>query len=556
MKAFLSLTRLYLGSVYGLSFPKGKARPTLKQVAKTVGIVLLAAYMAAAFGAMFVLMNMAQYDALAPLGLQGMLILNAVITATMMTFVFGFLMALSTYWLNEAEDHLHALPIGPRSLLGAKLAMVWVSEAAVSLFVLGIAMVVYGIKAAPPAAFYVHGVLAALAVPLAPLALSYLVIILLMRVGRFLRNKNTLMLIGGIFGLVMALGFNILYQGMVVKLQDPAWVIENLGNPDAILARLGTAWPPSLFAYRAMSAPLAGSSALWTLANLALGLGAAALVVSALGPTFVASLRGFGERRFKRLEHADSFLATRLVAKPAFLTLFRREFVLMNREPMYLLNGPFIVVLMPLILGIMFVVQKDALAEEFGFLGALTGGSAGMLIAAGAAAFLGAGTSIACTAVSRDAKMLAGVKALPVSPAAYFLAKLAHAEVFGVFGAVVGAGIVGYALKLGAGAALLGGLVGLSFSTLVNLAGLYLDMAMPKLRWENPISALKQNINSVVVLLGAMALIGGLGYLSTQLALGTLAMAALYGGGSLALVAALLAAFPAWSRRRFAALEP
>ncbi|MBN1243386.1 MAG: hypothetical protein JXA15_11855, partial [Spirochaetales bacterium] len=243
MKAFLSLTRLYLGSVYGLSFPKGKTKPSLKQVAKTVGIILLAVYMAAAFGTMFVMMNMAQYDALAPLGLQGMLILNAVVTATMMTLVFGFMMALSTYWLNEAEDHLHALPIGSRSLLGAKFVMVWVSEAAVSLFVLGIAMVVYGLRAAPPAAFYVHGVLAALAVPLAPLAISYLVIILLMRVGRFLRNKNTLMLIGGVFGLVMALGLNIGYQSMIVNLQDPAWVMANLGNPDAILARLGTAWP-------------------------------------------------------------------------------------------------------------------------------------------------------------------------------------------------------------------------------------------------------------------------------------------------------------------------
>jgi ABC-2 type transport system permease protein len=339
-------------------------------------------------------------------------------------------------------------------------------------------------------------------------------------------------------------------------LQDPAWVLANLGNPDAIMARLGTAWPPSLFAYRAMSAPLSGSSVLWTLANLALGLGAAVLVVAALGPTFVASLRGFGERRFKRLANADSFLSTRLVARPAFLTLFRREFVLMNREPMYLLNGPFIVVLMPLILGIMFMVQKDALAEEFGFLGTLSGGSAGMLIAAGAAAFLGAGTSIACTAVSRDAKMLAGVKALPVSPTAYFLAKLAHAEAFGVFGAVVGAGLVGYALKLSLPDALLGGLVGLVFSTLVNLGGLYLDMAMPKLRWENPISALKQNMNSVITILGAMALIGGLGWLSTKLSLDALGMAALYGGGSLVLVAALLAAFPAWSKRRFVALEP
>ncbi|MBN1241731.1 MAG: hypothetical protein JXA15_03365, partial [Spirochaetales bacterium] len=307
---------------------------------------------------------------------------------------------------------------------------------------------------------------------------------------------------------------------------------------------------------RAMSAPLSGASVLWTLANLALGLGAAALVVTALGPTFVASLRGFGERKFKRLSHADSFLSAKLVSRPAFLTLFRREFFLMNREPMYLLNGPFIVVLMPLIFGIMFMVQKDALAEEFGFLGALSGSSAGMLIAAGAAAFLGAGTSIACTAVSRDAKMLPGVKALPVSPAAYFLAKLAHAEVFGVFGAVVGAGLIGFVLKLDAGTAILGGLVGLAFSTLVNLGGLYLDMAMPKLRWENPIAALKQNVNSIVVILGAMALIGGLGFLSTKLELGVPGMAALYGGGSLALVGILLAAFPAWSRRRFAALEP
>ena len=93
---------------------------------------------------------------------------------------------------------------------------------------------------------------------------------------------------------------------------------------------------------------------------------------------------------------------------------------------MYLLNGPFVVVLMPVIIGVMLAVQKDAFMSDPDMAGvlAMLGSGQGAAIAGLVGAFMGTSTSIACTALSRDAKALPFIKSLPISPRTYMLAKL------------------------------------------------------------------------------------------------------------------------------------
>ncbi len=556
MKAFLSLSWLLVRTTYGISFPRGKTRVDAKTVAKTVGIALLFLYMIASFGAIFLAMSVAQYEALKPLGLQAMVLLNAALVATAATFVFGLLTALSTYWSGGAEEQLNALPIGPRARLGAKFVVTWVSEIALSVLLMGIALGVYGFHERPSPAFYLQGALIAAGLPLGPLALCYLVLVPLLRLGRPFRNKNVLTVAVGLAALLLAVGFNILNQRVMSRLRDVEWIVANLGDPDSIVARLSAAWPPVALGLESLTAPFGPASVLRSLASVAVGAAAAVIVTLLLGPAYVHSLAGFGETAWKRLSRADDFIDRRFAARPSFAALFGREFVLMNREPSYFLNGPLVVVFMPVLMAIMFVAQRAAFAEEFARLAPILGGPYGMLVVAGAAAFLGSMTSIACTSVSRDAKMLAALKALPVKPEEYFLAKLAHALVFALLGALFAGVPLAFAIKLPFPKAALGVATGLSLSTFVNVAGLYLDMAAPRLRWENPLAALKQNPNSVVVVLGSMALLGGLGFLSTRLPLDAAGMAALFGGVPALLSAAALAFLPVFSRKRFAAIEP
>jgi ABC-2 type transport system permease protein len=351
-----------------------------------------------------------------------------------------------------------------------------------------------------------------------------------------------------------ALAFNFIAQSATVHLEDPAWMLANYAGPDAFLAQAGKAYFPALFAWKAASsASLPGLG--WAAANLGIGVLLAALAAICLGRAYAASLSLFGETRLKKIKGARGFIDRRLKRENSLWTHFLREFRAMNREPVYFLNGPFIVILMPAIIAVMLLAQRKNIADLVTKLQSLGDGPWLMLIAACAGAFLGSSTSITCTAVSRDAKVLPYLKSLPMSIREYVMAKFLHGFAFSLFGALVGSIGLGLPLGLGLPDMLGATFIALSISALIDIAGLWLDTVHPRLAWDNPTAALKQNTNSVVVILGTMGLLGGLGVLSALLRLDRLGFLLFYGLLPALLAGLAFALYPRYAERKLASLE-
>lgn len=569
MKIYLSLARLYLGSFYNLPGKKAAGdgsvkdpdarRTATKAALKTIGMIVLILLLVADIGVLFVMLNLGLYRGLAAAGMQGLLVLYAGIMATALTLVVGFMTSLSTYYLNDMELQLLAMPIPPRPLLAAKFTAVYASEAAVSLFFMGTAAVIFGLKEQPHPLFYVWALLAGFLLPLIPLAASYLIQIPLLTFARFLKNRRVIMILGGIMGISFGLVFNLYMQGTMSKLARPEAMAALAKEQGSVVLALGKAYPPAQLAWKAMSDP-ASAGAVGAMAGMALlCLAAPALVIFFLGRTYADSLVGFNESRLRKLTAAgaDAFISGTLKAGSPFISMVKREVALMNREPMYLLNGPFIVILMPIIVGIMFAVQGEAMMAEpeMAAVVDMVRGGLGLVIVSLAGAFLGSGTSITCTALSRDAKALPFMKSLPVSAGSYMLAKLVHGIIFAGAGSIVGAGLLAWVLKLSPGNAIAGVAVSFALSSLVNMGGLWLDTANPRLSWDNPIAAMKQNPNSVIVMLGAMGLFAGAGWLSYRLMLGTGAFIFWFGVVPAVIFFILLAVYPKYAARRLEQLE-
>ncbi|PKL26120.1 MAG: hypothetical protein CVV47_03030 [Spirochaetae bacterium HGW-Spirochaetae-3] len=560
MSVYWSLASLYVRSFYNLPGKKTAGNnPAGKSILKVAGFGALMVFSVAYFGYLFVGLNLNLYEGLALAGMQDILFLNAAVMATAMTLVVGFMTALSTYYLNDMELQLLAMPIRPRAMFGAKFTAVYVSEAAFSLFFMIATMVVFGIKEGPGPVFYLWGAIAGLLLPLPPLAASYLVQIPLLSSARFLRNKKTIMLVGGFLGIAFALAVNVYFQRMMPPVADPAARASAVAGPGSAVSLFGGAYPPAFLAWRAMSEPTAPGASFAMLRLIAWCALGPALVIFFLSGAYARSLVGFNEAHLRKLSAtgADAFIVRRIRAGAPYLTMVKREFGMMNREPMYLLNGPFIVVLLPLIAGVMAVAREDSILSDPDLAGvrALIDGGLGAALAGLVGAFLGSGTSIACTALSRDAKALPFIKSLPVRPAAYMLAKLGHALVFGVAGSAIGVGLLALVLRLDPASALSGLAAALALSSLLNLAGLWLDTANPRLSWDNPIAAMKQNPNSVIAMLGSMGLLVGSGYLAFRFEMGTGAVAFWFGAAPFAAFCALLSAYPRYAERRLAAME-
>lgn len=555
---FFSLAALYVKSSLSIAFPSKAELKEPKKLAKAAGIVLLALILVADFGFIFGLMNVGLYNGLAPAGLQSLMLLNAATLAAILVFVFAFLMALSMFSASGIESGFLVLPLPPREMLAAKMCLIYVTSALAGIFVFVVTMGVYGIKENPSFWFYPAGLLTALALPLLPTALSYLILIPFTKLSNLLSNKNFILYVGGFVGLGVALGFNMYLQSAMAKMGNPE-AIALFASPDSLISKIGQAWLPSWLAWKALAGAGTGAGFLALAGNIALGLGAFAAVAWALGPAYVRSLQSFGESTSRRKARAAGTLATDIKGafrkRPVLASLALRELRLMNREPMYLLNGPFIVVLMPIILAVMFFVQRDALMESLAGVGPLLAGPAGYLVFAAFGGFLGSSTSIACTSLSRDARHLPWIRSLPISPRAYFGAKLAHAEIFALFGALVGSACVFILPEARIGDAILAFILGLVFSTAVNMGGLWLDAAFPRLSWDNPIAAMKQNPNAVFAILGAMGLLAGLGFLSIKITLSRLGYALLFGGVFLIPIVLWVLLFPRFADRKMKSYE-
>ncbi len=560
MSVYRSLARLYIRSFYNFSGTKARGtKPGWKPVAKIVGYIALMTLVVGNMGYLFVMINLGMYKGLATMNLQGLLILNAVVMATMLTFIVGFMTALSTYYLNNMELQLLSMPIRPRALFGAKFTAVYVSEAAFSLFFMAITMVVFGIKESPHPLFYAWGTIAALLLPLPVLAVSYALQIPLLSAARFMRNKKLIMIIGGVLGISLGLLFNVYFQGMMMKFQDPAALAGSVASPDSFVTRIGSAYPPALLAWKAMSAPASAGAFVSVLALIAVCIAGPALVVLLLSGAYAKSLVGFNESHIRKLTRAgaERFIVRRIRSGSVFLAMVKREVTMMNREPMYLLNGPFIIILLPVIVSVMLLVNGDAMLADPDMAGisALIGGGFGSVLAALVGTFMGSSTSIACTAVSRDAKALPFIKSLPVKAGTYMLAKFAHALIFGVFGSVVGVGLIGKVLGLDVVGIAAGLAVSLSLSTLLNMGGLWLDTANPRLDWDNPIAAMKQNPNAVIAIFGTMGLAAGVGYLAFVTGMQPGSFAWWFGAVPALVSGGLLALYPRYAEKRLAAME-
>jgi len=559
MRAFAALLSLEVRSAFGWK-PLVEYR-SLGDWLKLAGAGILGLFLVADVGFVLVLSDLSQFRALEPRGLQDLLLLNAAILASITVFFLGFIMMLSGYSLSPAESRLFSLPLRDGELLAAKFAVVLLSQAVFSLFIFGASLVVFGVQEGPPAAFWLVGFLVALALPFPPLALAWLVVVPLMSLARFMRNKSAVLAVSAFVGLAFALAFNFYTQNSFAMLTDPIRALGGFVGPGTVVNQAGSTWPPSWMAWKSLAVTMAGQWPLGlglALGLLALGAALSFLVVAALGRIWRRSVISFGEGRLRKLAAGGSelFIASRFGRHGAFRALFLREWRFMNREPRFFLNGPFIIVLMPAILAAGYFVQRGNLARlRFLFEG--PGGPRNAFLAAAAfGAFLGSSTSVASTALSRDAKSLAAVLALPVSPIAFMAAKLVHALVWALIGALVGAVAIGLLAGLAPGTTVAALFVAAAFSALANLVGLWIDTARPRLAWDNPTAALKQNPNSALVVLGSIvALVLG-GWLAIAFGLGIGALAAVLGGGSSLLFIAGLAIYARFAIIKIREIEP
>lgn len=499
-----------------------------KSIIKNIFIALAAVYCVIAFVFMYGMMMYSSYNTLQLAGSTKLFPLLTMILATFSILIFGFLSASSNYYTGCGEEQFMSMPLSAKNIFSAKFGVTFITDALLGFALFTISSGYYGYKEGllTNPLFYLGYLTTVIALLLVTVFVIYFLLILVLYFVPSLRKRSFLSAIASILVIIFALSYSMFSTNLTAAIDgEQTQLVQNLGHTISEIANKN---PVLMF----LSDGINGNI-LTMLVMLALSALVIFVLIPAISNLYIKTLNGFSEQKTKKLNQKETaqVFEKGLKRNSVFKSLYIRDVRTVLREPAFLANGPLIIVIMPVIFIFSFLV---------GFLSASEEGVSSLLIsiqeffmemdastlekieyycvvvAAGLTIFLGTSTSIAATSFSREGKSLYDLKAMPIETENIVAAKLWHAITY-VFVALIMviiiliAGVTLFNIPLPQGHLLpmIFQIIMLSItpSILLIYLDMFLDTVNPKLLWENPMAAFKQNANSIFSVLITMGVI-------------------------------------------------
>ncbi len=463
---------------------------------------------------------------LKPMGQERALLSFGILAGQILILIFGIYYVIASFYFARDLEFLIPLPLRPGEVMASKFAVIVINEYLTVAAVVLPVVVTVGVLARGGAGYWVNAALVYLALPIIPLAVVSILVVAMMRVINFSRKKDALILIGSLvligvsFAVQIGLGRSAGSGGPGASARAVAALFT---SPDSLLNRVGAVFPPGIWATKAIAGGFSGEG----LANLALLLGVSVVafagMVVAAERLFYRGLVGLAETTGKRRRLTRDEMSRRVSSgRRAFTAIFGREWKIMNRTPIFLLNGVLVGVFVPAIFVLMATLSRGGSGGGSGPLGRGGGGGDPMallgtmmsanplVVILGAALFMticGSVNGTASSTFSREGAQFWISRTIPVAAREQAEAKFLHSYLVAMLGVATASVVAAVFLHLRA--AHLVPAVGLSLvaGVLLTSVGMMIDLARPLLDWTNPQKAIKQNLNVLLALLADIGIL-------------------------------------------------
>jgi ABC-2 type transport system permease protein len=193
--------------------------------------------------------------------------------------------------------------------------------------------------------------------------------------------------------------------------------------------------------------------------------------------------------------------------------VFGREWKLMNRTPIFLLNGTLVVIIFPALFILMATMDTGRGGGDTMALMRVMTSANPLIVILATALFLticGSLNGTSSSTFSREGRQFWISRVIPVAPREQTAAKFMHSYLVAMLG-VITASIVS-AVFLHLQAAHLAAAAGLALvaGVLLTAVGMIIDLARPLLDWTNPQKAIKQNLNVLLAMLADIGILTAL----------------------------------------------
>ncbi len=522
MSRFRSLLRVSLKSNFGLSvlahrfFREKKDRWYLPLIALGVLGLLPALYGYLRF-IRFV------YELLQPLGQERTLLTFAILLGQFLVLIFGLYYVVSAFYFSRDLEMLIPLPFKPSEVMLSKFAVILVNEYLTMIaFVLPV-FIYYGILSKAGPAYWISASVIYLLLPIIPLTLVSLLVVGMMRAVNFSRKKDLMILVGSLVLITAGMGLQFFINRTAAAKVDTRAMTGFFTSPNSLLTMIGAGFPPAVWATKALAGAFSGEG----LVGLGITIGVSLLLFAgmlvAARTLFYRGLIGIGEISGRRKALSRSEMSRRVAdGRRPVMAVLGREWRIMNRTPIFLLNGVLTVIVIPLAFLLMARVGTGGTTS---FLRAIAAG-AGLTGVLGSAAFLlvsGCLNGTASSTFSREGSQFWMSKVLPIAPREQVIAKFIHSYAVALLGFAAGTAVLVLGLGLKAGPLAGGWLLALVAGAALTAVGMIIDLARPLLDWTNPQKAIKQNLNVLFAFfadLGVLAVVGTFAYFLSMAGVG------------------------------------
>ena len=461
-------------------------------------VPLLLGFAFLSFGFSVGMMALGLYEALAPVGAQGVILPLAMGATSVVIFIFGIFYTVSVMYHADDIPLLLALPLKPWQILGAKFLNLIVYEYIFEAFIMLPILVVYGFKSAAGAAYILYSVILFAILPVIALSMAAVLVMIVMRFTSFGKNKQVFKFVGGIIALVLALGFNVGLQNVANRF-TPEQLTALANGSSSLVTMVERIFPGVPFASRALidSAALPG---LWNLVLFLLCSAAAVSVFLALGQwLYFKGLAGVTEAGGKRRLLSAEELGKGTAGTSATRSYIGKELKMLTRSPIAFLNCVVMNFIWPILVLVMIMSRGESLSMLSASISSFNM-SGVVAVVVGIGVFLSSANAITSTAISREGKQLYFMKYIPMPVKKQLMAKVYTGMLLSAFGIVLLA-VLAVIMGIGILTALLALVLSLLAMSSGSLVGLLIDAARPKLDWINEQQAIKQNLNVMLHML-------------------------------------------------------
>ena len=499
-------------SSIGEGFKKGP-----KGIIKSIFLILVFLYVFAVMIGMYTAYMLGTYKYLAANGNQQFMPLITMMVAVAIIMFFGFTSVASTYYTGTGEEFLMSLPLSAGQFFGAKFAVSFVSDAIMGVGMFAIGSIVYGANEGllTNPLFYIGFLVTAIAFSVTAVFVIYLLFVLVLYFIPALRKKKIMTVIATILLIIFCMGYGLLNSSVSMSFSNPQFVNDKIGSSIDKLYEIGSKTPAFMYIAGALNGKI-----LPILILAALGALVLFVLVPLMGNMYIKSLSGFSDVKSKKIttEKAEEVINKDVRSVSVFHALFVRDYRNVVREPAFFSNGPLFVYIFPVIFVLSFSIGFIFSGNGMGELIASLREHAAALspqylesikyfVTLGLAAFSifsGTFANLATTSFSREGKSLNDLKAMPLKFDMIAKVKFWHAMLYVGIADVISIILLfavyfllkpPFALTEIITICLLMTLVTASVSLLLIFIDMFIDTANPKLNWETPMAASKQNFN-------------------------------------------------------------